>query len=194
LDAEMEEREGRLTDMAPETVCMLVAWVGVVETLELRATCRTLKRAVDEVVPWMYRRERQGQWSPDAGMLRCLASTDVHVMRRTVLHAAQYMAYGEYLPMMSAARMGNVDVLVYLHQNGYPCDERACSFAASRGHLDALVYLRGVGCPWDALACAYANHNDHAHVLAWAHSWIRSTWPCADGPCAWACANKKNEL
>ena len=39
-----------------------------------------------------------------------------------------------------AAAYGNLDCLIYAHENGCPWDEKTCEIAASRGSLNCLKY------------------------------------------------------
>ena len=61
--------------------------------------------------------------------------------------------------MFYAAKCGSLEVLKYLHDNGYlhqsgcPWDKDACYYAAENGHLSVLKYLHQNGCPWDKQAC-----------------------------------------
>ena len=50
-----------------------------------------------------------------------------------------------------AAESGNLDCLVYAHQNGAQWSEFTCYYAAKNGHLHCLRYLHTNGCPWDDL-------------------------------------------
>jgi len=47
-----------------------------------------------------------------------------------------------------AARRGNVQMLRYLHENGWDWDGNTCAGAAGSGHRDCLVYALTNGCPW----------------------------------------------
>ena len=46
-----------------------------------------------------------------------------------------------------AAGGGQLEVLRWLREHGYPWGASTCD-AASRGHLDVLKWLREQGCPW----------------------------------------------
>jgi len=169
--------------MAPETMCMLLVWAKAESVLEARTTCRTLKAATDEVVPWMV--EIMDGHAKGGRMMMRLAATEVETMRRTVLHAKTTIAGDLSWPMYAAALMGSVDVMEHLHSNGCEWDHDVCVLMARRGHLEALKYLRGAGCPWDGRMCYEATVNGHDHVLEWAHAGVRTTWPCARVLCAW---------
>ena len=44
-----------------------------------------------------------------------------------------------------------------------------CALAAERGHLECLKYLHENGCPWTDLACSHAAVNDHLACLKYLH-------------------------
>jgi len=150
----------RLMCMAPETVCMLVAWAKTWPALELRATCRTLKRAVDEVTPWMMRRYAPSSPGMGETAIWCLAATDVGVMRRAMLHTPNHMArrFGRWA-LHWAAVVGGADMIELCRENGCPWDEGTCIYAKELGSVDLLVLL---------------------------HAGKRSTWPCKKSPCKMA--------
>jgi len=152
------EEECRLTDMAPETVCMLVAWVQTRSALELRAMCWTLKRAVDEVAPWKMRRKR-GPFMFGTPKLWSLVATDANVMRRTVLHAPRRVHAGGTLLVEMAAKMGSVAVIKIMQKEG---------------------------CRMNGEVCRRAKEHRHKRVLHWLHSGAYRTWPCSREPCRWA--------
>jgi len=205
------EDECRLTGMAPEGVCMLAGWMGVEEVLEARTSCRTLKRAADETVPWMPRREQERS---DAWRLLFLSAAEVETMRRVVLHASDVPNLVGVWATHAAAEMGSVDVIAYLRTAGHKWDPHLCARAAMRGHLDTLEYLRGAGCPWNTSVCRWSMDAGQTHALEWAHRGTRETWPCAENawtsvllaggvvahaaettrPCDWAKEHKANEL
>jgi len=165
LEVEAGEREGRLADMAPEVVCMLLAWMGAEETLEVRTTCWTMKRAADEVVPWMERREC---WMSGTAYKMCrLAATDTDVLRRTILHAPAHMYTYGVTVMEVAVWTGNADAVKILVENG-------CRY-----------------CEW---VCREAMELGHVQLLERTHVGSRKQWPCADWPCTWAKEHKANEL
>jgi len=55
-----------------------------------------------------------------------------------------------------AASNGNLEVVKYLRQLGFPWDAWTCVFAAMNGHLEILKWARDDGCPWNERTCAYA--------------------------------------
>jgi hypothetical protein len=70
---------------------------------------------------------------------------------------------------MSAAH-GHLNVVMWLHEQDYPWEADTCSYAAGEGHLHILQWLRANDCPWDAETCASAAENGHLHVLQWARA------------------------
>ena len=69
----------------------------------------------------------------------------------------------------AAALHGNLEVLMYLHENGYPWDSFTCKEAAGGGHLELLKYLHENGCPWDRDTCAATAWDGHLEVLKYLH-------------------------
>ena len=66
-----------------------------------------------------------------------------------------------------AARVGNREVLEWLHNTGCPWDTKTCASAARGGHLAVLQWAREQGCPWDVSTCMFAAMNGHLEVLQW---------------------------
>ena len=61
--------------------------------------------------------------------------------------------------MISAAIMGHLEVVKWLHVNGCPWDEDTCIRAAEHKHWDTLQYLVDNKCPgWEEAAIEYAEH------------------------------------
>jgi len=194
---------GRLTDMAPETVCMLVAWVETVEATELRATCWTLKHVVDEVVPWMVR--RHVAWESGMQMAVRLAATEAGAMRRTMLHTTEHPAVELWDVMREVVQVGDVRVLAYMHDDwctmdGCEWEGGFCATAVWYGRLDALIFLRSKGHRWPMTVCDYVRWSgpirphERAPIMEWMHAGARKTWPCHEKPCRWAREYRANEL
>ena len=66
-----------------------------------------------------------------------------------------------------AARYGQLNILIWAHENGYPWDKYTCRYAA-HGHLDCLIYAYEHGCPYEKRLCEYAARND-PDCLAYVH-------------------------
>ena len=61
--------------------------------------------------------------------------------------------------MISAAIMGHLEVVKWLHVNGCPWDEDTCIRAAEHKHWDTLQYLVDNKCPgWEEAAIEHAEH------------------------------------
>ena len=60
---------------------------------------------------------------------------------------------GEYpiSAILHAALRGDLEVVKWLREKGYPWSDGICMLLARRGHLEALKYVRGHGCPWGML-------------------------------------------
>ncbi|KAL6059777.1 Ankyrin repeat domain containing protein [Balamuthia mandrillaris] len=68
----------------------------------------------------------------------------------------------------AAAETGQLKVLQWARENGAPWDETTCTNAAAGGHLEVLQWARANGCPWDEDTCTLAAFNGHLEVLQWA--------------------------
>ena len=55
-----------------------------------------------------------------------------------------------------AAKYGNLDLLISLHENGYPWDEWTFYCAVEGGNLECVKYLYDNGCPCDSNAFSKA--------------------------------------
>ncbi|CAB9509092.1 ankyrin repeat protein [Seminavis robusta] len=77
------------------------------------------------------------------------------------------------------AKTGNIVVLKWARQKGFPWNGWTCESAAQNGHLDILKWARANGCPWDHWTCKNAARFGHLEVLKWAHEngcpWKAST-------------------
>jgi hypothetical protein len=82
-----------------------------------------------------------------------------------------------------AAHNGRLGCLQYLHENGCPWDEHACEEAAGGGHLGCLEYLHKSGCHWDEYACEEAAYNGQLDCLKYLHE---NGCPWDKDACTWA--------
>jgi len=48
--------------------------------------------------------------------------------------------------------------------------EETCTYAAMRGNLDILIWLREQGCPWNGRTLFYARKHKHSDLYSWALS------------------------
>ena len=67
------------------------------------------------------------------------------------------------------ARIGNLELLQFLRENGCLWDDWTCWNAAGYGHLDCLKYAHEHGCPWDEKTCSEAAKNRRLECLQYAH-------------------------
>eukprot|EP00029_Vermamoeba_vermiformis_P003958 TRINITY_DN14497_c0_g1_i1.p1 TRINITY_DN14497_c0_g1~~TRINITY_DN14497_c0_g1_i1.p1 ORF type:complete len:273 (-),score=19.31 TRINITY_DN14497_c0_g1_i1:127-945(-) len=68
-----------------------------------------------------------------------------------------------------AASCGQLEILKYAHEHGCPWDEQTCYFAASNGELNCLKYAHESGCSWNATTCSAAADGGYLEVLKYAH-------------------------
>ena len=90
-----------------------------------------------------------------------------------------------------AAQNDHLEILKYLHENGYPWNIDACYHAAMKGHLDILKYLHENGCRWDTCVCAYAVENGHFEILKYLHE---NGCPCDENISNYAVCNDQYEI
>jgi len=97
----------------------------------------------------------------------------------------------------TSASHGHLNVIKYLHKNGYDCRDSICNIATGMGHLkilqyalnvmglpctswtavaaassdklDCLIYLHESGCQWDEWTCSYAAKNNSLQCLRYAY-------------------------
>ena len=70
----------------------------------------------------------------------------------------------------AAACEGHFELFKWAIQNGCPCDDEACEFAANNGHLQLLKWAHHNGCPWNIRTCTLAAvGNGQIEVLKWLH-------------------------
>ena len=67
-----------------------------------------------------------------------------------------------------AALNGHFDCLKYAIDNNCPMDMWTCRSAAKNGHFDCLKYARENGCPWDEWVIEYARKYEHNDCLQYA--------------------------
>jgi len=70
---------------------------------------------------------------------------------------------------IGAARLGQLEAIKWLRNEGCKWDRSAYTFAAMGGHLNVMKYLRSQRCPWSEDACFEAVGGGHLHVLRWAY-------------------------
>ncbi|CAB9499735.1 ankyrin repeat protein [Seminavis robusta] len=65
------------------------------------------------------------------------------------------------------AKHGNLRVIQWAYEKGFPWNKDTCAATAKGGHLDFFKWLRENGCPWDIDTCAAAARGGHLYVLKW---------------------------
>lgn len=87
----------------------------------------------------------------------------------------------------AASFNGHLEIVQYLHQNGYPWFANTPAMAAKHGHLEIIKWVRSVDppCPWDERTPLFATINGHLETL----KWVRSRKP----PCPWNFEEVKKE-
>ena len=74
------------------------------------------------------------------------------------------------------ASNGELDALKYAYENECPLDKFTSFYAAYQGHLECLKYAHKImGCPWDINTCIYVEKNGHLDCLQYA---IDNGCPC----------------
>ncbi|CAB9513807.1 ankyrin repeat protein [Seminavis robusta] len=64
------------------------------------------------------------------------------------------------------AKFGNITLMQWARQQGFPWDEQTCFLAAYSGHLEMLQWLRKNGCPWNEWTCSSAAQNGQLEILS----------------------------
>lgn len=86
-----------------------------------------------------------------------------------------------------AAKNGDIDMLIYAHENGCKWSTNTTATAASYGSLACLEYAHKHGCPWDENTCSSAAEADNLDCLKYAHEngcpWDANTYEWAIGDC-----------
>ena len=85
-------------------------------------------------------------------------------------HGDTAQGYGTPSAMFGAAYGGQLDLIRWLAEGGFPWNKGTCVGAARGGHLDVLTYLHDHGCPWDQFTCEAAAEGGHLDVLRYARS------------------------
>lgn len=87
-----------------------------------------------------------------------------------LLSAYQPLDQSLPLPMDEAAQSGQLQIVQWLHECGFPCRSTAMDAAAAHGHLDVVQWLhhnRTEGCT--VIAGTMAALNGHVNVVRWLH-------------------------
>jgi hypothetical protein len=85
-----------------------------------------------------------------------------------------------YRHIDACAKIGNIQYLKYLHDNGCEWDNWVCRCAAQEGYIECLRYLHGKGCDWYT-SCDGAAGCGQIECLKYLHEngceWNK--WTCA---------------
>jgi len=68
-----------------------------------------------------------------------------------------------------SAYYGNLYMLDYFHEIGYPWNEVCCENASLNGQLECLKYLHEKGCPWNEKCCEKASEDGELECLKYLH-------------------------
>ncbi|CAB9528631.1 ankyrin repeat protein [Seminavis robusta] len=104
---------------------------------------------------------------------------------------SNHMTPGRSHVCTAIAKIGNITVMRWARQKGFPWNEQTCLEAAKNGHLEMLQCLRENGCPWNTGTCAYAASNGHLEILKWARA---NGCPWDEYACVCAAQNGHLEL
>ena len=74
-----------------------------------------------------------------------------------------------YKSMGLAAKLGNFEVMKWLHKNDCSWHEWTCAWAAKGGYFEILKWARENGCPWNTFTCSNAASRGYFDILKWAH-------------------------
>jgi hypothetical protein len=74
-----------------------------------------------------------------------------------------------------AAEVGNLDLLIWLNENGFEYNTLVFNIVSKYGHLQILQYLyhffidQNLDCPWDETTCEFAVEGGNLECLKWLH-------------------------
>lgn len=66
-----------------------------------------------------------------------------------------------------AAAAGDLEMLKYIHQRGYPLTIDIINSAVDGGHLNIVIWCRKNGCVWDRSTCLASCHRIDLNMLKW---------------------------
>ena len=91
----------------------------------------------------------------------------------------------------TAAMVGDLASLTFLHERGQPLDLACSVSAAAGGHLSCVIYLHQHNCPWSERCCEKAAFGGHWRTLKYLHEngcpWHGSTTTAAMVGGSWSC-------
>ncbi len=74
----------------------------------------------------------------------------------------------KYESCEKAAKVGDLEELKKMHENGYPLDKWVCALAAQYGNLECLRYAHSQGCEWYEYTTYNAAKKGHLDCLRYA--------------------------
>jgi hypothetical protein len=205
-----DEGAGMLGELAVDVLEDVIAWLPDGEHAFTRAASWFMRNMVD----WSRTRRKKTEHAMKTWAAAALSKER---MQEALATWPAMKMWTSCIPCDATARVGNVELLMWMRERG--CQWHSWTFeqAASRGHLETLKWLRAEWCPWDAWTCYAAASNGHleplkwlrangcpwdeytcivavGETLIWAHSGARETWPCAGEPCAYAREHRADAL
>ena len=75
------------------------------------------------------------------------------------LHQHGCPGWDAYL-FAAAVSSGNLEMIIWMHENGCPWDQEATVLAAMCDKMETLIWLHENGCPMSANACSEAAENE----------------------------------
>jgi hypothetical protein len=91
----------------------------------------------------------------------------------------------------AAAKSGKLEVLQWLHVEGFAWSATTCAAAASTGNLQMLKFARDHGCAWDTATFCNAASNGSVAILNYAHE---NQCPWSDLVCTSAIRSSQLEV
>ena len=85
-------------------------------------------------------------------------------------HIYNYWCISNKLNYSYAIKTHDIDLFIFLHENGYPWNENTPSAAARNGQLDCLKYAHENGCPWDKQVITQSTQYNQLACLEYARA------------------------
>jgi len=86
-----------------------------------------------------------------------------------IVHAVSWMYKTNTKACAIAAKLGDLRLLQYLHEEGFNWDVETCENASRNGHLECLRYAREEGCPCSSNVFDVAALSGHLNCIRYAH-------------------------
>ena len=94
-----------------------------------------------------------------SGSVACVAYVHNHLPNCNVADGACRIVASE----------GQLQILKFFHENGYPWNESVVTVAARAGHLDCVRYACAMGCPLSSIAMESAVAEGHCDIVVYLH-------------------------